>query len=110
MSTPVTRREALKTLAAAGAGIAAGPFVIRGQGADLMVAGRPVEIAFSAVSPVTVRITIRPIVGGAAAAVPEDGALVQDAWGAPLAQIRSPAAPPQPRTIELPGGRLSVTM
>jgi hypothetical protein len=40
---PITKRRALKGLAAAGAGMALAPSVIRGQAAPIMVAGRPVE-------------------------------------------------------------------
>jgi hypothetical protein len=89
MSTRVTRREALKQLGAASAGLIVTNGVIRGQGADLHVAGQPVEIAVSSVSPVAVRITVRPIVDSSPAAVPFTGALVQDEFGVPRARGRS---------------------
>src|SRR5687767_1909370 len=79
MSETVSRRRALKDLAAAGAAAAFSPMVIRGQSAPIRVAGMPVEIAVASISPVTVRITVTAIVG--AGGVPEDGALVGAAEG-----------------------------
>ena len=90
MST-FSRRDALKQIGAASASMAfAG--VLRGQTSDIVVAGKPVEIAVSSVSPTTVRITVLPIVDGKPAAVPVDGVLVQPEWGRALARARS--APP----------------
>ena len=68
MSQPITRRDALKDIGVAGAGLASPRGVIRGQSADIIVAGKPVEIACLSVSPATVRITVRPIVGWRAGA------------------------------------------
>jgi alpha-glucosidase/alpha-D-xyloside xylohydrolase len=75
-----TRRDAIKQLGVAGAGFVLAPAVIRGQGADLTVAGAPVEIAISSVSNSTARITVMPISGGQPAAVADDGALGQNEW------------------------------
>jgi alpha-glucosidase/alpha-D-xyloside xylohydrolase len=87
MSETVSRRRALKHLAAAGAAAAFGPTVIRGQSAPIRVAGMPVEIAVASISPVTVRITVAAMVG--TGGVPEDGALVAAAEGKPLARRRT---------------------
>jgi alpha-glucosidase len=77
----VPRREALKQLAVAGAGVVlAGRFVGDGR-APIRVAGQAVEIAVWSLSPTTVRITVRPVVGGDATEVPVTGALVEETPG-----------------------------
>ena len=108
MPHSISRRQALKQLAAAGAGLAATPLVLRGQTQDIVVAGRTVDIAISAVGPAIARITICPVSGDAIMGVPTDGALVQSEWGKPLLAYTSAAA--KPRTIDLPGGRLRLTI
>ena len=90
MSERLSRRRALKHLAAAGAAAAFSPVVIRGQSAPIRLAGMPVEISVASISPVTVRITVAAIVG--TAGVPDDGALVAAAEGKPLARRRTPDA------------------
>jgi hypothetical protein len=77
MADGISRRDALKHLGAAGAGFVISGGVIRGQSADIVIAGTPVEIAVSSVSAATVRITLRPIQPGAAAPIPVTGAVVQ---------------------------------
>ncbi|HEX5214986.1 MAG TPA: TIM-barrel domain-containing protein [Vicinamibacterales bacterium] len=89
--TGVTRRDAIKQLGAAGAAVALGGGVIRGQGADIVVGGSPVEIVVTSVSPVTVRILVLPIAAGAVAPLPVDGSLVQSEWGRALARARAAA-------------------
>ena len=71
----VSRRVALKHIATAGAGMAIAPAIIRGQ-SPIIVAGKPVEIAIVPISRSTVRISVRPIVNGAAQPVVNRGALV----------------------------------
>jgi alpha-glucosidase/alpha-D-xyloside xylohydrolase len=63
-------------LAAAGAGVALAPAVLRGQRAPLMIAGRAAEIAIAPISASTVRISVRPIVDGTPQAIVNRGALV----------------------------------
>jgi alpha-glucosidase/alpha-D-xyloside xylohydrolase len=87
----ISRRDALKQIGAAGAGVALSGGVLRGQATAIAVAGQPVEITVSSVSQVTVRITVRPLVNDAPAAVPVTGALNRDEFGAPLARSRSAA-------------------
>ena len=86
MSQPISRRDALKRIGAAGAGVVLPSTVIRGQNAPIRIAGMPVEIAVSMLGPSTVRVTAAAIVG--AAGVPEDGALVKSADVTPLARRR----------------------
>jgi alpha-glucosidase len=83
-----TRRDVLKQLGVAGAGLALTPIVIRGQGTPLSAGGVPVEIAISSLSSSTVRITVQPIADGQVAAIPDDGVLVQNEWGKALARAR----------------------
>ena len=63
MSESFSRREALKNLGAAGAGVVLAGGIIRGQAAPIRLAGMPVEIAVASISPTTVRITAAAIVG-----------------------------------------------
>ena len=91
MSSPISRRDALKHLGAAGAGVALSGTVLRGQRSPIVVAGAHVEIAIASVSRSTVRITVLPI--GAASSVPDDGALVRAAEGRVIGRRRSEFAP-----------------
>jgi len=88
MKNEISRRNALRQLGAAGAGILLGRGIIRGQSAGITVAGKPVEIVVSTLSPATVRITVMPIAGGRPNAVPVDGALAGTGEGRALAAIR----------------------
>ncbi len=85
-SVPVTRRDALKHLGTAGAGFLLARGVIRGEAADIVVAGKPVEIVVSSLTPTTVRITVLPIESGKSGAVPLDGALVREGEGREVAR------------------------
>jgi alpha-glucosidase/alpha-D-xyloside xylohydrolase len=78
----VTRRQALRDIGVAGAGLAFAGGVIRGQGAGIIVAGKLVEIAVSWVSQVTVRLTVRPVVDGTAIPVAVTGALERESFDA----------------------------
>lgn len=93
-----SRRRALKQIGAASvgtalAGTALGGTVLRGQGSPIIVAGRPVEIAVASVSASTVRLTVMPLAGTAALAVPDDGVLVDAARGRPIARRRDVFGP-----------------
>jgi alpha-glucosidase (family GH31 glycosyl hydrolase) len=92
MREPVTRRHALKHLGAASAGLVVTGGIIRGQTADLVVAGQPVEIAVSSVSDATVRLTVQPLTGGAPSPVAVTGALAQADLGQPIMRGRVAAA------------------
>jgi alpha-glucosidase/alpha-D-xyloside xylohydrolase len=82
-----SRRAALRQIAAAGVGAAVAPVTIRGQSSPIRIAGMPVELAIASVSPVTVRITVAPVVG--TGGVPDDGALVRAADAPPIARRRA---------------------
>jgi alpha-glucosidase/alpha-D-xyloside xylohydrolase len=91
MSDAISRRDALKQLAASSAGMMLAG-VIRGEAADIIVAGQPVEIAVWSVSPATVRITVRPLQGGNPEPVPVTGALVREEFGNALVRARDTTA------------------
>lgn len=77
MTHKPTRRDALKSIGAGGAAFLVSGGVIRGQGSDITIAGQPVEIAVSSESPLTARITIRPIASGQPAPLVVTGALAK---------------------------------
>jgi alpha-glucosidase len=90
MTTRVTRRDALKHIGTAGAGVVLGGAIVHGQAGDIVVDGKPVEIAIAALSAVTIRLTVRPLDGARAIGVPDDGALVPEAAGRLAARGRVP--------------------
>lgn len=89
MSDRVTRREAVKRIGAAGVGAAFAGGVFRGQGADIVIGGTPVEIVVTSVSDVTVRIAVLPIAGGKPAPVPDDGGVAQPQGGKRVGEGRA---------------------
>ncbi len=89
MRRALSRRDALIRLGGAGAASLLDAGTIRGATTDIVVAGRPVEIAVASVSPATVRITVRPLDGGRAVDVPVTGELVEQAIGTTVARDRS---------------------
>lgn len=56
---------------------------------DIIVAKQPAEVSVFSVSPVTVRITLRPLIGGSPAPIPLTGALAQEEFGTPLTRTRT---------------------
>jgi alpha-glucosidase/alpha-D-xyloside xylohydrolase len=88
-----------KITAASGALVGGG--LALSQETPIRIAGRPVEIALTPVSPKTVRITITPIENGQAQPVAIDGALVEQNWGQPAARLRAHASPRSVRCGEL---------
>jgi alpha-glucosidase (family GH31 glycosyl hydrolase) len=89
VSPRISRRQALRDLGAAGAGLALTGGVIRGQGRQIVIAGQPSEIEVSSVCPTTVRITVRPIVEDVPTPVPVTGALVQESFGGGVVNARA---------------------
>ena len=89
MNEPVTRRQALKNAAAAGAGVLLGEGIAQSQEAPLQIAGFPVEVVLTSVSAEHVRLTIVPLDNGQLRPIPSDGALVKEDWGQPVARARS---------------------
>ena len=77
----------MSRVAAAGAVLGRG--IGLAQEMPIQIAGRPVEITLSSVSPETVRITIQAIENGQPQPIASDGALVQENWGQPAARLRT---------------------
>src|SRR5262245_46611234 len=91
----VTRRDALKQLGIAGAGLAITHRIAIGQSARVpvgTVAGGAAVLEVTSVSPRTVRLTIRPA-GAPAIEVPFTGALAQDTFGTALTAEGTGATP-----------------
>lgn len=88
MMKPSNRREALKSIATAGASALLGGEASFAQPAPIQIAGRPIEITIATATPQTMRIAIQPIENGQPVPVPRDGALVQADWGAPALRWR----------------------
>src|SRR5687768_13899957 len=85
-----TRRDALKGIVVAGVGCAAAPEVIWGQDSRIAIAGQPVQIAITSVSPSTVRITITPVLDGGKQPLNPSLALVDAAAGQSVGSWREP--------------------
>ena len=97
--TPLSRREAVRRLASASAGLALSDVIISGQSAPISVAGKQVEIVVSSISDSTVRITTLPVEG---LRIPDDGSLVAAAAGQVVARWRAVAS------SVVPAGKLTV--
>ncbi|MBS1855666.1 MAG: glycoside hydrolase family 31 protein [Acidobacteria bacterium] len=119
MKRPITRRDALRSVTAAGALFAPGKAFA--QPKPIEIAGKAVEIGLTPVSRDTVRITIQPLENGRPVPVPRDGALSQEDFGRPAATLRTLAGArsvkcgaltvrlardPLTIRVEGPGGRL----
>jgi alpha-glucosidase (family GH31 glycosyl hydrolase) len=89
MNKKQSRRDALKSIGYAGVVTLLKPPSLTAQDAAIRIAGQPVEIAISQVSPLTVRISLAPIVDNQTQAIKNDGSLVQDSWAPPLARLRT---------------------
>ena len=76
----MSRRHALRRAATAAAGALLAP-AGWAQEKPLEVAGKPVELTLTAVTPQTVRITIQPIEDGKPKSIPPDAALVKEDFG-----------------------------
>ena len=103
MSDSLSRRQALKQLGAASAGLVLGGRIIRGRAVDIVIAGQPVEIGVASLSDLTVRVTVRPIQQGVPASVPVTGALVEETPGKTRARGRAASV-----VSRVPAGNLVV--
>jgi alpha-glucosidase/alpha-D-xyloside xylohydrolase len=92
MAPLLSRRDALKHLGAASAGLALGGGVIRGQASPIVVAGQPAEIAVASVSATTVRITVRPLASGMPGEIAFTGALEKTDLGSAVSKARTASA------------------
>lgn len=102
MTQQMSRRDALRALTLAGAGLSA-PTLLRGMASALEVGGRAVDVAVWTLGPTTLRITVRP--ASATAAVPLTGAVLQDEAGTP-----SPGVPGLAAGTSVRAGDLTVRL
>src|SRR5499426_2166646 len=91
MKILITRRTVLRNVATAGAGALFAP-IAAAQDKPIQIAGKPVEVTLTAVTPHTVRIAIQPLENGLPRPIPRDGALVREDFGKPQAKLRALAA------------------
>jgi len=89
MKNRTSRREALKSISSAGIITLLDPPSLTAQDTAIHIAGQSVEIAISAVSPQTARISLAPIVDNQTQPIKNDGSLVQQSWSPPVARIRT---------------------
>ena len=94
----------VRGLGAAGAALFA-PVVSLAADDALKVVGQEVEIQLGSVSRYTFRLSVSPIQDGKAVAMPSDGTLVQESFGAPAALIRTAKA----QTVKLGDLRVRFT-
>ena len=85
----LSRRRMVQSLGAAGAALVTGGAAQAAE-TGLRVAGQEVEIALTSVSPHTFRLTVAPVVNGKPGEIPNDGTLLQTAFGAPAAKWGPP--------------------
>jgi alpha-glucosidase/alpha-D-xyloside xylohydrolase len=86
----LSRRRMVQSLGAAGAALVTGGAAQAAE-TGLRVAGQEVEIALTSVSPHTFRLTVAPVVNGKPGEIPDDGTLLQTAFGAPAARFHGVA-------------------
>jgi alpha-glucosidase (family GH31 glycosyl hydrolase) len=85
-----SRRKIVQALGCAGASFLA-PDVVHAASTDLRIAGKDVEISLTLVSAHTLRLAIQLLQDGKPAEIPDDGTLVQTAFGNPAVRLRGPA-------------------
>lgn len=105
MNQQMTRRQALQSVATAGASALVAQRVGLSQGAGLRIAGQLVEIAVTAAGPQTARITAQAIENNQPQPIPSDGALAREDWGPPVLRLRTLTVP---RTVKC--GELTVKL
>jgi len=87
MTRPYSRRQVLKTVGGACAAMLL-PRDTAGSDEKIATPNQDFEIQIASVSAQTVRLTVLPVRDGQAVAIPPNGSLVQDSWGAPIAKLR----------------------
>jgi len=99
MTKRYSRRETLKTLGAVSAA-AAFPLGVKAQTTGPKVAGRELELQITAVSVHCFRLTILRL-SSKAASVPNNGSLVKEDWGTPIANLRGSFAGQTVKCVDL---------
>lgn len=105
MNLHLNRRDVLKSLAAASTSIIISPKV-GAFAPDERIIADEVEVQITSLSPATFRLSILPISqSGQLDAIPSDGSLAQESWGAPFATTRAGAN----KTVSVGNIRLKVS-
>jgi alpha-glucosidase/alpha-D-xyloside xylohydrolase len=105
MNQQWNRRDVLKGLVAASTAMVISPAEVVAQGEQKPLA-EPVEIRVASLSAYTFRLSVLPLNKGSVAKIPFDGSLVQDSWGAPVAQLRAETSD----TIAVGNFRLKISL
>ena len=93
MASDLNRRDALKAVISAGTMAMVQPVSAAMPDAPLSLRSERVELALTAVSAQTVRITVQPVRNGSLVPMEADGGLLDRTWPQPVAQIRSLSSP-----------------
>lgn len=93
MSKPISRRDTLKRLSSAGAGVLSCSSLIKAApDTPIQIAGRDVEISVTNVAAKIVRISVLPLENGKPQAIPQEGTLLEQEWPKPVARFASLSA------------------
>ena len=101
MNEKFSRRHALKGAVTAGALAFMEPVFAKIPEGPITLASTQVEVAVTAVTARTVRITVLPIRDGRAVPLSSDGALVREEWSSPVARLRTLTGPHSVRSGDL---------
>jgi len=88
MKKSYSRRQMLRTMSAASAGL-----LVSQNVSALGFGAKGIEIQVSSVSAHTVRLSVLAIDHGKVGTIPNDGSLTRSLWGAPATEIRTPLNP-----------------
>ncbi|MFI5461419.1 MAG: TIM-barrel domain-containing protein [Isosphaerales bacterium] len=102
----ISRRAALLGLGVSGATTLLGASTAAAPDATFHIAGRPVELAVTAVGEQIVRLSIVPVEQGRSQPVSADLSLVERDWGAPIVRLTSLA---EPRSVACGDARVTVS-
>lgn len=89
--TEVSRRQALRQMGSAGAGLMLLGPAVWWRGPGLIAAGRAAEVWAAVVSPSTLRISVLPATAAGPQPMPLDGALVERSWSPEVRLARTGA-------------------
>jgi alpha-glucosidase (family GH31 glycosyl hydrolase) len=88
MSLKWNRRDVLRGLAAASTAMIVPPAKLPTADSE-GASARAIELQICSVSPHTIRVSLFPLENGAIGKIPQDGSLIQESWGEPIAKLRS---------------------
>jgi len=90
MSKSISRRDTLKRLSSAGAGVLSCSGLVKAAlDSPIQIAGRDVEISLTTVAAKIVRISVLPLENGKPQPITQEGTLLEQEWPKPVARISS---------------------